>query len=710
MRRPFTIIGGASTAVRSGRAVVLGIVATLSCLGVLGAADAPPAQDERLAWRLVVEAERARWRGGPAPDAATVRSLLAREDAWERILAARGRGVTGPDLDEEWRAIRAGTRMRARLARLEALLRFDRRAMLETLARPRLVHRRVRALWRSDRARWEAAVGELEILRARILESGDPGTLAGGTLVAYLPAWQRDVPVPAEPEAQITIRVESAAEWSRLSARWAGPGGVGPIWRSDQFAAFEVERVRKPTGAVLALRFSRPALGFEAWAARALAQAEAGTLPAPVHAAAGSPATGSGTATAGPTEGTCDEAWRPGTLGTLPDPREGATAVWTGSEMIVWGGRAGASFDNGGRYDPVLDSWRAITEAGAPSPRSWHTAVWTGTEMIVWGGADGDPFGDGAAYDPVTDAWRPLALAGAPSARSRHTAVWTGSEMIVWGGENDLFEEVRDGGRYDPVADAWSPLPSAGAPSARKDHTAVWTGSEMIVWGGRRLGTPLGDGGRFDPASGTWSPLPAASAPSPRWFHRAVWTGTEMVVWGGTGSGGYLGDGARFDPVADTWTPLPGAGAPSPRRLHSAVWTGTEMIVWGGEIDGGGVTATGGAWSAASDAWRSLPTAGAPAGRRDHGAVWSGTEMIVWGGGSPDGERDDGGRYDPVLDSWAPSSTGDGPGPRERPTAVWTGAEMIVWGGLETAELGDGGAYDPVLDDWRPLAATGAPS
>src|SRR4030095_17242858 len=32
------------------------------------------------------------------------------------------------------------------------------------------------------------------------------------------------------------------------------------------------------------------------------------------------------------------------------------------------------------------DTWTAIQSAGAPSPREAHTAVWTGAEMIVWGG------------------------------------------------------------------------------------------------------------------------------------------------------------------------------------------------------------------------------------------------------------------------------------------------------------------------------------
>ena len=57
------------------------------------------------------------------------------------------------------------------------------------------------------------------------------------------------------------------------------------------------------------------------------------------------------------------------------------------AEMIVWGGYNGASaLNTGGRYNPSTDSWTATSTTNAPAGRSEHTAVWTGSEMIVWGG------------------------------------------------------------------------------------------------------------------------------------------------------------------------------------------------------------------------------------------------------------------------------------------------------------------------------------
>ena len=55
--------------------------------------------------------------------------------------------------------------------------------------------------------------------------------------------------------------------------------------------------------------------------------------------------------------------------------------------MIVWGGEDARHYLNtGGRYDPGTDSWTATSITNAPDARHLHTAVWTGSEMIVWGG------------------------------------------------------------------------------------------------------------------------------------------------------------------------------------------------------------------------------------------------------------------------------------------------------------------------------------
>ncbi|MDX1387555.1 MAG: hypothetical protein R3344_00070, partial [Acidobacteriota bacterium] len=96
------------------------------------------------------------------------------------------------------------------------------------------------------------------------------------------------------------------------------------------------------------------------------------------------------------------------------------------------------------------DSWRALPSSG-PSARDSHTAVWTGAEMIVWGGAVTQSeitTNNGGRYDPATDTWVPTSTVGAPPGRQRHVAVWTGTEMVVWGGFDGA--PVGTGGRYNP--------------------------------------------------------------------------------------------------------------------------------------------------------------------------------------------------------------------------------------------------------------------
>src|SRR4029077_1776312 len=102
-----------------------------------------------------------------------------------------------------------------------------------------------------------------------------------------------------------------------------------------------------------------------------------------------------------------------------------------------------------------IDAWTSTSVTNAPSARNSHTAVWTGSEMIIWGGWNSPPLNTGGRYDPTTDSWTATSTASAPTARLIHTAVWTGSEMIVWGGF-DNTGYTNTGGRYNPVTDSWT--------------------------------------------------------------------------------------------------------------------------------------------------------------------------------------------------------------------------------------------------------------
>lgn len=365
--------------------------------------------------------------------------------------------------------------------------------------------------------------------------------------------------------------------------------------------------------------------------------------------------------------------------------RYGHVTVWTGERMLVWGGNGangdGEPVNDGASYDPATKRWAPMVPSPS-GPLGAATAVWTGSRMLVWGTPFGGPGADavatsqvGAAYDPVADRWTeigpsPLRAVGG------HSAVWTGSRMLVWGGSVGEAS-IADGASYDPATNRWtrlSPTPLA----ARFDHRAVWTGDRMLVWGGfageeSPSRVAFGDGAAYDPATDSWAMLPAAPIPG-RAMHAAVWTGGTMVVWGGSGATGLLADGARYDPATGSWLVLP-ASPLTARLFHSAVAAQGSMLIWGG-MDDQGTSNDGAAYDPLADAWAMFPD-GSIGPRSGHSAVWTGSAMIVWGGNEGQDFLADGaalhygrGRTAGPVATTARTRTG---GPAQSPTTIAPG-------------------------------------
>src|SRR5947208_14379697 len=100
--------------------------------------------------------------------------------------------------------------------------------------------------------------------------------------------------------------------------------------------------------------------------------------------------------------------------------------------MIVWGG---TNDSTGGRYNPTTDSWMGTSIINAPSARYYHTAVWTGTEMIIWGGypfGSGFPLMTGGRYKPASVSWVATSASNAPGGRASRSAGWRRSALIYW--------------------------------------------------------------------------------------------------------------------------------------------------------------------------------------------------------------------------------------------------------------------------------------
>ncbi len=616
----------------------------------------------------------------------------ALETRWQRP-------IDGRQLQDELNRMAERTRDPALLSELFAALGDDAFVVAETLGRQVLADRLIRS-WQASDGRIHAALkrsAEQALKRARSVS--DMKSLGGEyveqTLVR-LPEGEHGSGLPTE--SRIELRND---EWRRrredLANRFGTTVEALPVGRlsgldedAESFSASAVLSLGPDEMVVASVVWKKQP--FDGWWSQARLAAHA-----TVRTATGELLLKT------PTAGACvDDTWD--THFYVPSARSSHTAVWTGTEMIVWGGsnKAGA-LNTGGRYTPSTDTWVPVSVgANVPGGRAEHTAIWTGTEMILWGGYDHEvgPLASGGRYNPSTDSWLPTSNGtNRPSQRYVHTAVWTGSEMVIWGGYNGT-SGLQDGGIYDPATDSWRPVGTNGSlPTARSEHTAVWTGSKMLVWGGDNPGNaPVNTGGLYDPSTDTWSATAVSAAVIGRSNHSAVWTGTEMIIWGGIDSTSSLSSGARYDPVANGWKAT--APGPDARSGHTAVWTGSTMIIWGGH--NGVRLNSGGRYDPTSDSWAVTTTGSAPTARDGHSAVWTGSEMIVWGGNDIN-EVSTGARYSPDSDSFVPTSTGPNvPLPHQNQTAVWTGTGMIVWGGNNSFGISSntGGVYELATDNW----------
>jgi hypothetical protein len=290
------------------------------------------------------------------------------------------------------------------------------------------------------------------------------------------------------------------------------------------------------------------------------------------------------------------DSWKPTSLINAPKERFFQTAVWTGNEMIVWGGAESVSIiiggfpypSTGGRYNPSTDIWQHVSTANAPVGRVGHTAVWTGKEMIIWGGEYGLPgtsqvvwfTNTGGRYNPVSDTWTEISISGAPVTGSLATSIWTGTEMIVW--PQQCNEISPQAGRYNPFSNTWREISSEISPRYGVWYNLIWTGYEMIVYGDDI------SCGRYNPVSNAWIKVDTAEVMQFKSYAyaTAVWTGTEMIIWGGFEQPQCLvGDcimqdvGKIFNPSTNVWRVVAQKNAPH-FGFHSAAWTGKEMIVW----------------------------------------------------------------------------------------------------------------------------------
>jgi galactose oxidase-like protein len=186
------------------------------------------------------------------------------------------------------------------------------------------------------------------------------------------------------------------------------------------------------------------------------------------------------------------------------------SAVWdaTDNVMIVWGGDSTSTtgFNKYGyKYSPGGNIWSAIpiSTTGEPSIRANAGAVWTGTQMIIFGGnyfsgSSGNiPLSDCYAYTPGTDSWTTLAAPfyGMPNPH----CVWTGTDMLVWGTYYSTLTSTyyNFGYDYNVGSNSWTNITTDGSAGNNDDRSDVfWDGSGMwtLRGSGAQKFNPTGSG------------------------------------------------------------------------------------------------------------------------------------------------------------------------------------------------------------------------
>ena len=321
-----------------------------------------------------------------------------------------------------------------------------------------------------------------------------------------------------------------------------------------------------------------------------------------------------------------------------PSPRALHTSVWTEHGMIVWGGLFDPKHKSRPTGGAILTSetgyWKPIAKPEIDaSSRYHHSSVWTGKELVIWGGRDGnlDVVSDiGLAYNATNNTWRQLTFEGAPEGREGQSTVWTKKEMIIFGGESEAGIH-KDAYAYEPKKDSWRQItPPEDKVAGRSYHSAIWTGKEMIVFGGMNNRGAIQNGFVYDPETGATTMITPPKRFKKRINHSAIWTGKEMIVFGGSnGDGRHYRDGAAYNPKTAKWRLISRKRAPSARALHTAIWTGNHMVVSGG-TKGTGSKNTIGIYDPVQNKWQVIKKK--VAARNAHTAVWSGSEILIWGG------------------------------------------------------------------------------
>jgi hypothetical protein len=352
------------------------------------------------------------------------------------------------------------------------------------------------------------------------------------------------------------------------------------------------------------------------------------------------------------------------TLPTAPiAARADAAAVWTGRQMLIWGGENGVHnghlMADGAGYDPSSKVWTTLPTSPLTA-RTGTASAWTGTGFFVWGGftqlaASSVVAKDGALYNPSTNTWRRLPAAPL-SARGQAQAVVLDGLVYVVGGRTPTGSEPpgADAAVFDPATNAWTVLPDPPATPAHEvaDQIAAGVNGRLEIWqlwshvtalsaNSETVGSGI-DAFSYNPATRLWSggeAVDTGAADGPHGIDQVFWTGQRLVlaaasIWCGacTGPPDPHSHGYQRLPGASGWTAIPQGPVDEDNALYQ--WTGSALIGYDGDghrVDRNGAPLRGGmaAWDPVANNWTSLPDV--PLVGEDVATVWTGSQLLEWG-------------------------------------------------------------------------------
>jgi len=368
-------------------------------------------------------------------------------------------------------------------------------------------------------------------------------------------------------------------------------------------------------------------------------------------------------------------------------------AVWTGTYAVYYGGDQTKT--EGKRYNPANDSWLSVQSNAGTELRTDFSWVWTGTELVIWGGetSAGD-VGTGARYTPATNSWYTMSNTNAPSPRRNAKMFWTGTEIIIYGGETGFNTILNTGAKYNPANDTWTAISMANAPQTRDGYSAIMAGNKMVIWGGKasNASTYYNTGYIYNPATNTWSQMSISNPPAERKNAFIAWTGTEILIFGGTSPAYnfqcqcYLDQieysGGKYNLSNNSWTTMATDYGPifQSGSFYKAAYANDAWVFF----DKGGSC-----YKPSTNTWSKIPIGPTMTGNTGPAIVTPiDNYFMIWGSFQSQGViskyYQEGSIYNPATNTWAKEVSKYGPPATSLTIPLYTGTELIVYGGPTT--------------------------